>query len=78
VTHKTSAAGRREQWPEHHGGLRWPMRSNFQKSIFLDALFKVHKEAFLFLKMRSLPSQHMFSVIDLTSMDTTNYKNFDS
>ena len=31
----------------------------------------------LCLKIRSKPSQHVISVIDLTSMDNTNYRNFD-
>jgi len=31
----------------------------------------------VWMKMRSKPSQHLFSVIDLTSMGTKNYKILD-
>jgi len=51
------------------------MKSNFHKSNGLDALLKSTRQ--FFLKMISKPSQHVFSVIDLTSMSTMNYKNFD-
>jgi hypothetical protein len=52
------------------------MKSNFQKSNGLGALLKSTLQQFFF-KMGSEPSKHVFSVIDLTSMGTINYKNFD-
>jgi hypothetical protein len=49
------------------------MRHNLQKSNGLDAF---HTST-IFLIARSVSYQHVFLVIDLTSMDTMNYIIFD-
>ena len=59
----------------HNTDHRGPIISSFinQTAIVLFFIPQVNN----FLKIRSKHSLHVFSVIDLTSMDTMNYKNFD-
>jgi hypothetical protein len=45
-------------------GHRWPMRSSLQPLNGLDALVKPTRQH-VFTKIRSKPSQHFFSIIDL-------------
>jgi hypothetical protein len=49
------------------------MRSKFQKSNDLDAFFESSRQQFSILK-KSQPHPIFFSVIDLTSMETMNFK----
>ena len=51
------------------------MKSNFQKSIGFDAFFKSTRQKFVWNEIYAF--QHVFLVIDLTSMDTMNYQNFE-